>query len=48
MWSCLCNCLSANVLFDGQLHINLDFKGIPTIQEWYDRDAMALCGPVDP
>ncbi|MBM2846814.1 MAG: hypothetical protein HW407_2126 [Bacteroidetes bacterium] len=46
MWSCLPNCLLAKVIFDGQLHINLDFKGIPAIQEWYGRAAMALCGSV--
>jgi len=47
MWSFLPNCLSVKVFSDGQLHINLDFKGLPTIQEWYGRDAMALCEPVD-
>ena len=48
MWSYPPNCLSTKGFWDGQLHINLGFKGIPTNQECYDRDAMALCEPADP
>jgi hypothetical protein len=48
MWSCLLNSLSTKGFWDGQLHINLEFKGIPTIQERYGRGATVLCEPFDP